>query len=192
VRWHGLLAATVLILTGAACAGIGAVGTGRVDIGGGLSVEARPAWNRLPADAFGADTVWTHEGPALDLLLFMAGRGDNEPLFARSRPRRSLLFRAGMTPTEIVELWSTELALAGHRVVTVGGLLPADFAGIPGFRFQYAYADADGLLFDGYAAGTVADGRLYLIAFTGTRAHHFRAHWPAVAALINSARIDPQ
>ena len=185
------LLAVALLLALAACARITAVDAGRVTLGSGLSVEGLPGWNRLPADAFGTDAVWTRDGPALDRLLFIAGRPDGEPLFARPRPRLSLLFRAGMTPTEVMELWSTELALAGERMVRVGGLLPTVFAGRPGFRFQYAFADRDGLLFDGYAAGAVANGRLYLIAFAGTRAHQFRAYWPAVALLINSARIDP-
>lgn len=195
IRRRNALAALALLLalflSLAGCARIAAVDARRAAIGGGLSVEGLPGWNRLPAGTLGADTVWTRDGPALDRLLFVGGRRDGEPLFARSRPRLSLLFRAGMTPTEVMELWSTELALADQRLVTVGGLLPTVFAGTPGFRFQYAYADRDGLLFDGYAAGAVAEGRLYLIAFTGTRAHQFRAYWPEVAALINSARIDP-
>lgn len=185
------LLVVALLLALAGCARIVAVDAGRVAVGGGLSVEGLPDWNRLPVGTLGADTVWTRDGPALDRLLFVAGRPDGEPLFARSRPRLSLLFRAAMTPTEVMELWSTELALAGQRLVTVGGLLPTLFAGTPGFRFQYAYADADGLLFDGYAAGAIADERLYLIAFAGTRAHQFRAYWPEVTALVNSARIDP-
>ena len=41
------------------------------------------------------------------------------------------------------------------------------------------------------AAGAMVAGRLYLIAFTATRDHGFAAHWPAVAALLRSARIGP-
>ncbi len=190
MRWPVFLALVLAVLAAlAGCARIAAVGPGRVEIGGGLSVQAAAGWNRLPRGAFGAGAAWTRDGPGLDALLFVAGHGEGEPLFAHTRERKALLLRASMTPTEVMELWATELALADRRMVTVGSLMPAEFAGAPGFRFQYAYADADGLVFDGYAAGAMIAGRLYLIAFSGTRAHQFRAHWLAAAALIGSARI---
>ncbi|MCB9928589.1 MAG: hypothetical protein H6844_04110 [Alphaproteobacteria bacterium] len=190
MRWR-FLAVAVFLLAVAGCARIAAVGPEREPVGQGLSVAGGAGWNRLPAEAFGADRAWTRDGPGLDRLLFVAGRGEGEPLLTHRRERRSLLLRATMTPSEVMELWSTELALRGGRQVTVGGLMPAAFAGRPGFRFQYAFAGADGLVFDGYAAGAMVAGRLYLIAFTATRDHGFAAHWPAVAALLRSARIGP-
>ena len=188
MRMRAILPLLLLAML-AACGGIEAVRPGRVEIGGGLSVQSAPAWNRLPAETLGADQVWSQDGPALDRLLFLAGRAEGEPLLQRSRARRSLQFQAAMTPTEIAELWASELALAGYRAVEVGRLQPAAFAGRNGFRFQYAYADANGLIFDGFAIGTVVAGRLYFIAFAGTRAHHFRAYWPAAMQVIGSAQI---
>lgn len=185
----GLLLSVLAVL--ASCARIAAVGPGRVELGAGFSVQATAGWNRLPQGAFGADEAWTRDGAGLDILLFIAGRGEGEPLFTHPRERKALLLRADMTPTEVMELWATEMALAGRHMVTVGGLMPVQFAGVPAFRFQYAYADAGGLVFDGYATGAMIGGRLYLVAFCGTRAHHFRAYWPAAAGVIGAARIAP-
>lgn len=182
-----LLGLTVL----SGCARITAVDPGLAEIGAGLSVRGKAGWNRLPPGALGADQAWTRDGPGLDTLLFVAGRREGEPLLTHKRERKALLLRAGMTPTEVMELWGTELAQAGQRMVVTHSLMPATFAGSPGFRFRFAYANPAGLTFDDHASGSMVGERLYLIAFAGTRAHHFRAHRPAVAHLIGSARVDP-
>ena len=105
------------------------------------------------------------DGLPLDHVLFIAGRPDGEPLFERSRSRRSLQFRSNMTATEIAELWGTELALGERQQIEVGAPEPKVFAGHSGFHFGYSYATEAGLVFDGSATGAVVAGRLYLIAF---------------------------
>ena len=188
---RALIAALLIVLAIGlgACAGISPVAGDRVVIAKGLSVQASPVWNRMPRGTLGAGEAWTQDGLPLDHILFLAGRDDGEPLFERSRVRKSLQFRASMTPTEIADLWASEWTLAGLQQVEVGRLKPAGFAGHPGFRFQFAYWTPEGLAFDGIAAGAVVAGRLYLIAFSGTRAHHFVAHWPAAVDVIGSAHI---
>ena len=173
----------------AGCSSIQPVQRERVELGSGLSVLGSRVWNRFPPGSAGADAAWTQDGLPLDHVLFIAGRPDGEPMFERSRSRRSLQFRNTMTATEIAELWGTELALAEHRAIEVGVPQLAAFAGRAGFRCGYSYATADGLVFDGMAEGAVVAGRLYLIAFAGTRSHHFPAHAPAARHLIASALV---
>jgi len=185
------VSALILGLWLAGCGGIAAVGPERVTVGKGFSVAGAMGWNRLPPDALGADAAWTRDGPGLDLVLFVAGRGEGEPLLHHRRERKALLLHAFSTPTEIAELWETELALRGYRAVRTSRLEPVAFAGQPGFRFRYSFADAAGLVSDGLAAGRVAEGRVYLIAFQGTRAHSFGAHLPAVRRLLASVRLAP-
>jgi hypothetical protein len=179
----------LLMLALAGCSGMRPVERQRVEIGQGLSVQGSALWNRFPAGVLGADAAWTQDGLPLDHVLFFAGHADGAPLFEHRRERRSLEFRSAMTATEIAELWGTELALAGYREVSVDPPQPEPFAGGAGFRFAYAYATEAGLWFDGLAAGRVVDGRLYLIAFAGSRAHHFPAYRPAALHLIHSAEI---
>ena len=88
-----------------------------------------------------------------------------------------------------MELWGTELAPAGHRMVRTDRLMPAAFASSPGFGFHFAYANRAGLPFEGYAASAMVGQKLYLIAFAAARAHQFPAYWPAASVLIGSANI---
>jgi hypothetical protein len=184
--WLLVLSVAVIL---AGCSRIQPVEREQVAIGQGLSVQGSRIWNHFPTGTLGADAAWTQDGLPLDHVLFIAGRPDGEPLFERSRSRRSLQFRSNMTATEIAELWETELALGEHRQVEVGAPEPKAFAGHPGFRFAYSYATEAGMVFDGSATGAVVAGRLYLIAFSGTRAHHYPAHWPAAQHLIRSAQV---
>jgi hypothetical protein len=193
-RLAGLMA-RVLILGGlglaalAGCARITAVDPGPVAIGAGLHIRGEVGWNRLPPGALGADQAWTRDGSDLDTLLFVAGRSEGQPLLTHKRERKALLLHAGVTPTEVMELWGTELALAGHCMVRTDRLMPAAFASSPGFGFHFAYANRAGLPFEGYAASAMVGQKLYLIAFAAARAHQFPAYWPAASVLIGSANI---
>lgn len=184
--WLLVLSVAVIL---AGCGRIQPVEREQVVIGQGLSVQGSRVWNQFPTGTLGADAAWTQDGLPLDHVLFIAGRPDGEPLFERSRSRRSLQFRSNMTATEIAELWGTELALGERQQIEVGAPEPKVFAGHSGFHFGYSYATEAGLVFDGSATGAVVAGRLYLIAFSGTRAHHYPALWPAAQHLIRSAQV---
>ncbi len=172
-----------------ACARFQPVQRDRVAVGGGLSVMGSAVWNRFPVGVLGADAAWTQDGLPLDRVLFYVAHGDGTPLFEHGRDRRSLEYRANMTATEIADLWASELALAGNGDVRTGAPQPVRFAGLPGFRFDYSYANPSGLVFDGFVVGAATAKGLYLIAFAGTRAHHFLAYRSAAEHLIGSAEI---
>jgi hypothetical protein len=184
-----LVLALGLAVALAGCARIQPVQRDRVAVGGGLSVLGSAVWNRFSAGVLGADAAWTQDGLPLDRVLFFVAHGDGAPLFRHGRERRSLEFHAGMSATEIADLWASELALAGNGAVSTGAPRPEWFAGLRGFRFDYSYASPTGLVFDGFAAGVVTAKGLYLIAFAGTRAHHFPAYRAAADQLIGSAEI---
>ena len=136
--WLLVLSVAVIL---AGCGRIQPVEREQVVIGQGLSVQGSRVWNQFPTGTLGADAAWTQDGLPLDHVLFIAGRPDGEPLFERSRSRRSLQFRSNMTATEIAELWGTELALGERQQIEVGAPEPKVFAGHSGFHFGYQLCD---------------------------------------------------
>lgn len=188
---HFLACLSLLALALTGCAGIAPVESQRLELGGGLSVSGGTGWNQIREDTSGADTLWTRDGLSLDWVEFYLGRAEGEPALERLRGRaaNALVLRAHMTATEIADLYAMHLARAGFQHVQVGRIRPTPFAGAPGFDFQFRYATPGNLVFDGFAAGAMRSGKLYLIAYSGARAHQFRAHWPAVAKLLRSAKI---
>ena len=166
-----------------ACAQITLVEPKRHKIGDAFSVEAQIAWNRFPADK---TEVWTVDGPRLQALRFFKGVEDEEPLLEASEDAKLPLFRATMTPNEVMELVVDTFSRSGASQVEARGLRPADFGDAPGFRFEFTFLDGEGLETEGMASGAVIEDRLYMILYTGSRVHYFPKHKNQVDKLLDS------
>ena len=176
-----------LLLAG--CASITTVDDTTVPIGNGLSVSGSGHWNRLEPDADAdADGAWTAEGVTLDMVLFYAGIADGEALGARADKDKMPLFRAGMLPHDIVELYEAMVARDGGAF-RLERLAPASFGGARGFVFEHSTMPRSGPELRGRAYGAVLDGRLYLISYTAPDGYIYAKHLAAVEALAASARI---
>ena len=166
-----------------ACAQITLVEPKRQKIGGAFSVEPQIAWNRIPADKI---EVWTVDGVGLQAVRFFKGIKDQETLFKSEEDAKLPVFRADMTPSDVMELVVDTLSRSGASQVEARGLRPADLGDAPGFRFEFAFLDADGLEGDGLASGAVIDNRLFMILYTGSRIHYFPKHKDHVDKLLQS------
>lgn len=182
IRFLGLL-----LLAG--CTSITTVHDGSVSIGEGLVVSGSGHWNRLEPDAEAdADEAWTAEGVTLDMVLFYAGIADGGALGARADKDNLPLFRAGMLPHDIVELYEAMVARDGGAF-RLERLAPASFGGARGFVFEHRTTPRSGPELRGRAYGAVVDGRLYLISYTAPEGYFYAKHLAAVEALAASARI---
>jgi len=100
-------------------------------------------------------------------------------------------FRSGMTPNEIMDLFTGTFATAtGSAVVQARDLRPATFGGTAGFRFEVSYTLKDDVDRELSAVGTVRDGKLYLIAFQGTKLYHYGKYLPEFEQIISTARLS--
>lgn len=192
----------MLVLT--ACAGYQLVEPKRVTVNDTLSVEPGMNWNRLYSETLPRTlAVWTADGQLLNELVFFVGVGENEPLFppagsptatqpgaqpAATEPMP--VFRTAMSANEIAELFEASLVRSTKSsLASIKNLRPAEFGGVPGFRFDIDYVTRDDVERSGSVAGAVRNGKLFLIFFQGTRIYHYGRYKSEADRIVASARF---
>jgi hypothetical protein len=206
--------ATILLLIAllfiGGCAHYTAVPAGRRPIGTLYSVESRVTWSQ--ADEEGVQ-MWTIDGPLLEALRFVT-LNDGDTLFQSADKDEKLpRFRSYMTPSEVVEFLVASLKSvsggvdthqlskgmvqpAGIRAgsinaasINVQNLRPADFGRHPGFRFDFSFLSQEGLEKQGLAYGSIYDGKLLLMIYTGAREYYFDKHKQDVETIFSSVEL---
>jgi len=190
------LCVALLLLALSACTTITKVGPGQVTVKD-MSMTLEGPWNKFDSSAVvlyqapGATEIWTREGFNLDVLAFYVGIGDGEAI-GTSLPRtqkKMPVFRARMAPHEIVEAFESVVTQDGS-VFKVGKLEPARFAGGEGFRFEYELRrKGDSLLFNGVGYCTVANKKLYLLAYSAPHTYYFGKLVPGLESAVRTANI---
>jgi len=203
-RWLAIVAFSLLV----GCAPYKLIEPARQNVGSGFSVETAMRWNQLaPEQVSGPVVVWTADGVGLDQLMFFTV-AEGEPLLRRiaqpsvlqqgpppapsqtAEAEKLPAFRADMTPNEIAELFEAAIArVTRSTIADAGNLRPMEFAGRPGFRFDFDYVTRDDLERRGLAVGTVKDKKLYLIFFQGPRLYHYEKYLAEVENIVRSARL---
>jgi len=204
-----ILLLIVLLFIGG-CTQYTAVPAERRAIGSLYSVKSNVAWSQ--ADEGGMQ-LWTIDGPLLEALRFVT-LNDGDTLFQTSDKEAKLpRFRAHMTPTEVVEFFVASLKSVSGGVDThqlskgmvqpaqiragsinaasidVKNLRPADFGRLPGFRFDFSYLSKEGLERQGIAFGSIHEGKLLLMVYSGTREYYFDKHKQDAEAIFSSVEV---
>lgn len=188
--------AALLLLLLTACTTVTKVGPGSVTVKD-MQIALDGPWNRFESSALvlyqapGATEIWTREGFTLDVLAFYVGIADGEAIgMALPRTQKKMpQFRLKMAPHEIVEAFETVVTQDGS-FFKLGKLEPARFAGGEGFRFEYELKrKGDSLLFNGVGYGTVANRKLYLVAYSAPRTYYFPKLLPGLEAAVRSASL---
>lgn len=169
---------------------------GQQTLRGRLTVQVAPAWNRLAPGALEQPyESWTQEGLLLDHLRLWPGIRNGEALMAvpppadGARPRRLPVFRAGMAPDQIVNLFEVLYSADGSGV-RVTRIEPADFAGGRGLRFELLVVrphDEVHLSVAGWVS--VQRDALHALTYAAPRLGFFRRGLPAVEVIAASARL---
>ena len=192
----------VLFLAGAlaACATYTQVDPGRVAVKGTLTVQAGTAWskvNRATSDSVlfadsGEDETWTIDGEPLESLMFFAGIRDGQPLMTLPSEMGPLAaFNAKMSPNDVMDLFEAMLTkVTGAAVAQSRNLRPAQLGNMPGFRFEVEYTMKDDVDRTLSATAAIKDGKLYLIAFQGTRLYHYKKYLPEFERIVASAALS--
>jgi hypothetical protein len=188
-----LLALAAIALT--ACATFELVpASSRVALGNGLSVQPGQAWNHVASVKEPNVVLWTMDGSLLDVLGFVPGLENNGSILKTPSGKEPMpVFRSGMGAVEVMELFEATLARSsatGSIIVKTSNLRPAQFAGRPGFRFDFTFVNqTDDVERRGVAAGALYNNRLYLIFFHGAKLYYFGKDSPEVESIISSAQL---
>jgi hypothetical protein len=195
MKFRILFAALALAML-AGCTTVVKVGPGQVTVKD-MTLTLEGPWNKFESSALvlfqapGATEIWTREGFTLDVLAFYFGIGDGETI-GQALPRRTTkmpVFRLKMAPHEIVEAFETVVTQDGS-ILKVVKIEPARFAGGDGFRFEHELKrKGDSLLFNGTGFATVANKKLYLMAYSAPRTHYFPTLVPGLEAAARSATL---
>jgi hypothetical protein len=182
MKSRNLICLLVLLLS--SCAYYTLVETDRQKVSDVYSVDPQINWSRSKESTV---EIWTVDGPLLQAIRFFDGIADGDGLFRSTDPNKKFpLFRAGMTATEIQELVVDTIANMGGGNVNASSLRPFKFGALPGFRFEVEFLSDDGLELEGLVAGATHKERLYLIVYSGTRAHYFGKHKDDVERMLSS------
>lgn len=186
----------------ASCAYYSAVPAGRTPVKGVMTVQPGVAWakvNRQAPDSVifattGPVETWTIDGETLDSLVFFAGIADGAPLMELPSEKGAPLspFRSTMTASDVMDLFETMVTrVTGTAVARTRDLRPAKLGDADGFRFEIDYTLKDDLDRTLSAVGAIKEGKLYLIAFQGSRLYHYPKYLPEFEKIVDSATFSP-
>lgn len=162
----------------------------------GKQLVVKPAneWNQLPHTASQTkwDETWTLNGPLLEAVSFVGGLPDGKSLLTQKKKddRKVPVFRADMTPQDLVSMLEASYRVRGVTVFDIESVNPADFLGGKGLRVHYKYAPNDGMAKKGVCVARVVDKKLYVIKLEGLSSHYFDASVPEFDQMVESARLD--
>lgn len=188
LRAATLVAALVL----AGCAQVTKVASGDTVLRNRLTVTVTTPWNQFERGLGDNTPVWTIDGITVDALQFYVAVKDGEliaPTPSEPKGLTPLAFKAAMQPADIVSLYQGLWTRDGSAF-TLEKIEPAEFAGGPGFRFEYHLVrKLDDVRLRGIAWGAVRNGELFLINYAAPRLGFFPRGIGAVEALVKTARV---
>lgn len=188
---YSLHVAAMLLL--GACALMPKIDAGPVTVKGAMTVTSDGGWNSVYVIGAAPGESWTSDGLPLDVMTFYVGIKDGEALSGTTRgeTRKPPAFRSSMLPNEIVEFYEASVTRDGSTF-KLERLAPAQFAGAPGFRFEFSSTrKSDDVGLRGFGHGAVIKERLYLITFRAPRIHYYSKHLPRAEAVAKSALLKP-
>ena len=182
-----VLGAFALLVVLASCTTFHLVEPKRQQVGRSFSVEPQIQWSKYDA---GWMEMWTVDGASLAAVRFYKGLKDGSPMFMANEGQTLPTFRSKMRAGEIREFVVDSLTQTGANKVKAGRLSPARFGGHRGFRFELSFLTDDGLAMNGIATGTVIDGELQLIFYTGASVHYFGRYKAVVERMMTSVQTS--
>jgi hypothetical protein len=190
-----LLALCATMMLGACVPAYQLVKPGTVAVGdGSMSVTPRSEWNAVPANLQQPawEESWTQNGPLLESIVFVGGVPDGKSLVKHRKKddAQVAVFRADMTPNDLVSMIESAYRVGGVTVFAVDSVDPAPFLGGTGLKMSYHYAPGDGIGKRGTAVLRVVDKKLYLVRLDGVTSHYYEAAQPEFEQLVASATLQ--
>ena len=190
------LAIALAALSLSGCIAYTLVPAGEPSLVGGntLSVEPSSEWNAMPKamDQTEWEETWTRNGPLLETIGFVGGLPEGKTLRKQKKKtdRQVPLFRADMTPQDLVSMVETSYRTQGVTVFDIQSVDTVDFLGGKGVKMSFTYAPDDGISKKGSCILRVVDKKLYVIKLEGVSSHYFDAAVPEFEKIVASARLE--
>lgn len=193
MKLHARIAALGLALLLAACASISAAPAGPYKVGDAMTVTLGREWADASRAMVGAPRrvrMLTIDGPLLNRLYFTSGLKPGEWMVKpASRERPTPTYRAGLSPTELVEFVADSVAALDYTRTETSGLRPDKLGGVDALRFDLKAQTKEGLDMSGSALVAERNNQLYVILYLAPTEHYFGAGRPEVEQIMSSARF---
>jgi hypothetical protein len=161
-----------------------------------LTVTPASEWNRLGARPGRSAETWTLDGDTLNDLTFYGGIESGKPIIREVSKKQKPLptFSSTMLLNDVPALLEQSYRIAlDTPLVELGTVEPASFGGAKGVHFSYRFTrPEEDVQRNGEAWATIADGRLYMIAFEAPALHFFDAAVGAARSIVATAKLGPQ
>lgn len=158
-----------------------------------LTVTPASEWNRLGARPGRSAETWTLDGDTLNDLTFYGGVENGRPIIREISKNHKPLptFSSTMLLSDVPALFEQSYRIAlDTPLVEIGTVEPALFGGAKGVHFTYRFTrPEEDVRRLGEAWATIADGRLYMIAFEAPALHFFDAGIGGARAIVASAKM---
>ncbi len=160
----------------------------------GMKVVAGSGWNLRSAYAFKKGESWSYDGPLLNELSFFGAVANGEPLAKDRNKKYKPLpkFERSMLPSDIAQLYEqTQRIALDTPDFAIDAIAPVQFAGRPGFKFNFHYTRPDEeLTRKGEARGAVIGGKLFMITYVAAAIHYYDAGIAQARAVMASATVS--
>ncbi len=189
MRLHRIVAPCLLFVV-AGCAGYTAVDAQKpVNVGDGVTVSPQIEWGQARVTGFDG-TLWTVDGPGLDLVYFFTGVQPGKPLIAvNGKTDKQRVYDKTMLPDDVMELLVTNFKDLGYQQITTSDLKPAPFGSATGFRFDLDFATPSGLLMKGEAIGAQRGDKLDLILYAAPAEYYYGHYKETVDKIMTSVTL---
>jgi hypothetical protein len=161
--------------------------------GNALIVHPASKWNAVPTNRFETkwEETWTRNGPLLETVTFMGGVPDGKAMVVQRKKddRQVSVFRADMTPQDLVSMIEASYRVRGVAVFEIESVDPADFLGGKGLKLRYKYAPNNGISKKGSCVARVIDKKLYFMKLDGVSSHYFDAALPEFDRMVATAEL---
>ena len=161
---------------------------------GTMAVTPTSAWNGVPAamQQPAWEESWTSNGPLLDTVVFVSGLPEGKSLLRQRKKDDAQVpvFRADMTPADLVSMIESSYRVGGIAVFDVDLVDTTPFLGGTGIRMRYHYSPGEGIGKKGSCVLRIVDQKLYLMKLEGVSSHYFDQALPEFDHMVAGATLE--
>lgn len=161
---------------------------------GAMAVTPTSAWNSVPVATQQPEweESWTANGPLLDTVVFVSGLPDGKSLLRQRKKDDAQVpvFRADMTPSDLVSMVESSYRVGGVAVFEVDQVDTTAFLGGTGIRMRYHYSPGEGIGKKGSCVLRIVGQKLYLMKLEGVTSHYFDQALPEFDRMVASATLE--
>ncbi len=181
----------LLALWIAGCSAGGALVKPGPNTGGGkLMIDSAMEWTRIARSRY---QLWTIDGELLNRLYLLPTVREREFIFLGEKQTKrhpdGAFYQHGLRADELRDLILDGLRASGTVNVEDHHLRPANFSGRDGLRFEFSFANEEGLKFRGMAAAFEHEKGLALAIYMAPAEYYYPRDETKVSKMLETLRL---